>query len=674
MATTDKELEAGNDNQHTPIGDGVVLDYITGEPVKETPKEAVRQRIARAFFHEYAIAVDDMEPDFPVVVNGKRKKADIAIFDPGAKHTVEHLRRVVVCRPEPKNGKKGTTKMRDHAQAQKDLDELKALMGEVGRCAYGLWTNGLEFFYLKKEVGRFENNFIPVGDWPLGDESLGTRDVVSVAQIRRADPDMLRTAFRRCHNFIHGNEGMPKDAAFWQFLYLIFCKMYDERGGREARQFWAGPTEQFNAEGRKAIRARIMPLFEQVKATYPSIFRGNEEITLSDRALAFMVSELSRYDLSRTDVDAKGAAYQEIVGTNLRGDLGQYFTPRSAIKLVVNILDPQPNDRVLDPACGTGGFLVVTLSHIVEKFRAEAHVQPGVESTEEFVSINDRLREYTKSQIFGSDFDPFLVRAAQMNLVMAGNEMGHLYNMNSLEFPEGDLSGVGQARRDIPLGSMDLVMTNPPFGSEIPITDQNILRRYELGHAWEKVEDGSFRNTGRVHGSVAPEVLFIERALKWLKPGGKMGIVLPNGILGNPGDEYIRWWIMRYAWILASVDLPVETFIVEANVNILTSLLFLKKKTEEEVHAESLGEPVDYPVFMAIVETVGFDRRGNTLYKRHPDGEEVVVLEDVVERIRIGDRVVESRIRRPKKIVDNDLPVVAERYREFRTMYKEPGL
>ena len=128
---------------------------------------------------------------------------------------------------------------------------------------------------------------------------------------------------------------MPKDAAFWQFLYLIFAKMHDERGEGVLRRFYAHPTEPFAAEGRKAIRARIEPLFEEVKQKYGpasenQIFRGNEEITLSDRALGFLVAELARYDFARTDIDAKGVAYQELVGTNLRGDRGQYFTPRGA--------------------------------------------------------------------------------------------------------------------------------------------------------------------------------------------------------------------------------------------------------------------------------------------------------------------------------------------------------
>jgi len=188
--------------------------------------------------------------------------------------------------------------------------------------------------FVEKEQKRFETKCNPIGDWPMAEESVGTKEVISDAHTRVADSEMLKITFRRCHNYIHGNEGMPKDAAFWQFLYLIFCKMHDENLRGKQRQawkcrFWAGPREQFEEEGRKAIRARIEELFTEVKKQYKNIFRGNEEITLSDRALAFIVSELAKYDFTRTDVDAKGVAYQELVGVNLRGDRGQYFTPRA---------------------------------------------------------------------------------------------------------------------------------------------------------------------------------------------------------------------------------------------------------------------------------------------------------------------------------------------------------
>lgn len=658
----------------TAIEEGKLLDYITNRPIPDTPKEQVRQRIARALFHEYGISVDDMEPDFKVKIDGRNKKVDIAVFEFGAEHVIDSIRRIIICEKEPNPGKKRTYKMRDYKQAEKEFSLLHAAMAESPGCRYGLWTNGLEFFFFEKTETRFDVKFKPIGDWPVGDESIGTRDVASTAQMRRADPEMLRTAFRRCHNFIHGNEGMPKDAAFWQFLYLIFAKMYDEKQSGSARQFWAGATEQFDAEGHKAIRARIEPLFKEVKQVYSTIFDEADQIKLSDRALAFMVSELAKYDFGRTDVDAKGAAYQEIVGTNLRGDRGQYFTPRGAIKLIVQMLDPKPNERVLDPACGTGGFLVATLDHINKLIHAEAQVATDNESTDEFLITRDNLSDFAANKLFGADFDPFLVRAAQMNVVMASNAEANLFNMNSLEFPAGHLSGVESAKELAPLGSMDLVMTNPPFGSDIPITDQNILRQYDLAHVWERTEGGSFRNTGRIESSVSPEILFIERCINWLRPGGRMGIVLPNGILGNPGDEYVRWWLLRHCWVLATIELPVEVFVAEADVNILTSILILKRKHEFEIQAGDLGEEQDYHVFAAVAEHVGFDRRGAIIYKRNPAGDELTEEVSETERIRIGGRFVSRTLKRRRKILDNDLPIIGRAYLAFREEEKEPGV
>lgn len=653
------------------LEEGKLFDYVTGNPVKDSDKERVRQRIARAIIHEYGIAAEDMEPDFKVKVLGKNRKLDIAIFKPGTGHTVDNLYRAVVVEKEPKLGTKGAYRMRDPKEAAKDFEVLEAVMAEVDSCEYGLWTNGLEFFFFKKEVTRFDTKFKPIGDWPMGDDTFSVEGR-SLGRMRRAEVDMLRTAFRRCHNYIHGNEGMPKDAAFWQFLYLIFCKMYDEQQPNESRAFWAGAFEPFDPAGQKQIRQRIEPLFAQVKRKYSELFKGNEEITLSDRALAFIVSELSRYDFGRTDVDAKGAAYQEIVGTNLRGDRGQYFTPRGAIRLVVQMLAPKEHEKVLDSSCGTGGFLVETLNYLNKVFHDEKHVKTGEEDTEEFLSLRDRLANYAANKLFGADFDPFLVRAAQMNVMMAGNSLGRLYHMNSLEFPRGELPGVKAANEHIPLGSVDVIMTNPPFGSDIPVTEPTILQQYELARRWERQGDG-FVMTNAIKPAVSPEVLFIERCVQWLKPGGRMGIVLPDGILGNPGDEYIRYWILRHCWVLASIDLPVESFIVEANVNILTSLLFLKKKPVSAIQAEDLGQKQDYPVFMAVAEKVGFDRRGNTLYKRHPDGEEILQDVTVEEKVRIGGSLQTRFLHRKERILDDDLPEIAKAYAEFRAKNPEPG-
>ena len=174
---------------------------------------------------------------------------------------------------------------------------------------------------------------------------------------------------------------------------------------------------------------------------------------------------------------------------------------------------------------------------------------------------------------------------------------------------------------------------------------------------------------------MAPEQLFIQRAIEWVKPGGRIGIVLPNGILSNPGptDEAIRRYILEHCWVFASIELPVETFVVDANVNVLTTLLFLKRKTDQEVRNHRIGTEKAYPVFMAVAEKVGFDRRGNELYKREPDGKIVTETSVEQERLRIRGKEVVRPLRRSKPVIDNDLPVIAENYREFRAKYPMPG-
>jgi hypothetical protein len=349
----------------------------------------------------------------------------IAIFEAGKEHAEENLVRVIVCRPGPNVGRKGVIKIRDFKQAENDLAELKLLMEASESCEWGLWTNGLERFFFRRLRKRFSYEFQPHGDWPMADGTMTTPDAHAETYVRPGEENALRRAFQRCHNFIHGNEGMPKDAAFWQFLYLIFAKMWDEKNNRGAkRQFFALATEPFEDDGRMAIRARIKPLFEAVKRQYPTLFRPSDEITLSDRALSYMVVELARYNFSRSDVDAKGAAYQEIVGSNLRGDRGQYFTPRRAVDLVVRILDPKPHEIAADIACGTGGFLVATLAHQLRRFRKEYKSDPGDSTLE---GILDRLQDYARDKLYGADFDPFLVRAATMNVLMAANVEGNTY-------------------------------------------------------------------------------------------------------------------------------------------------------------------------------------------------------------------------------------------------------
>jgi len=348
---------------------------------------------------------------------------------------------------------------------------------------------------------------------------------------------------------------------------------------------------------------------------------------------------------------------------------------------MVEILDPQEHETVLDPACGTGGFLRETLRHLLLSWEHVEGTADKPDTRQQLAIHRQRLRRYADQHLFGADFDPSLVRATNLNVMLLTGGPGNIYHMDSLAFPKGHLSGVAEASKKIPLNSVDVLMTNPPFGTDIKIVDGDVLGQYRNGVAkwWVRDKETKLPNAADRDSAppMAPEQLFIQRAVEWVKPGGRIGIVLPNGILSNPGpaDEAIRRWILENCWVLASVELPVETFIVEANVNILTTLLFLKKKTDEERMEYSLGVQQDYPVFMAVAEKVGVDRRGNPVYKREPNGDIILKVHVEREEHTTMDGKTETRIlRRKLPLIDDDLPEIAAAYRAFRRTHPEPGV
>ncbi|MFD3451727.1 N-6 DNA methylase [Streptomyces sp. NPDC058691] len=671
------------------LGDDETIDYISNEDVvKLTDAEKVRQRIAKALVHQYGINPKDMVRDYPLQVRNSetgrvsRRRASIAIFEPGKPKEPQYLRRIVVTKARPKNGRT-VTKIRTYAQADEQVEELRELMIAAGpSCTLGMWTDDKDLYFVEREETRFEPRFHELPNWPSGDaeEFDATRDASSLAELRHADEYMLRFAFRRCHNFIHGNEGLPKDAAFWQFLYVLFAKIHDEQLVREKGRPPRFRVGLEDLADKSNVARRIRDLFEEVKKAYADqgLFDDRDRLNLSDSALAFITSELAPFSLYATPIDAKGVAYQELVGDNLRGDRGQYFTPTGAVKLMVNILDPKENETVFDPCCGTGGFLRETLYHLQEQWKPKNGTFTSQEYADILPPLRKKLAGYARKHIFGADFDPFLRRAAAMGVMMLTDIAGNVYQMDSIAFPDGHLPGNEEAKSvsQIQLGAVDVLMTNPPFGSDIPFSEAAVLSKYrqrmreyggDWGVAWSYTRDkGALKKSGEAT-AVAPEELFVQRAIEWVRPGGRIGIVLPNGILSNPGPshEAVRRLILQECWVMASIELPVETFIVEANVNILTTLLFLVRKTPEEKQAERFHGAEDYPVFMAVAEKVGVDRRGNPVYVRSPEGDVVTEEYEEQEILRIGGIEVPRTFKRKRPIIDNDLPKIAEEYHAF---------
>jgi len=677
-------------NEEIVVDDNQVICALTDKVKPAKTKELTLQSLIAMLNEEYGFDMADMERDFSLPYvdaegKNKRMKIDLAVFEAGKPHDADGLIRICIVQDDKtksKDSKKGV-----EATLQVALEGTES-------CEFGVWTNGDEFHFLQKstddyyQVQCFDISDFP-GEGQTMDDLINRADKV---QPRKPANDSLIRTFKRCHDYIYGNEGMKK-TAFWELLNLIFCKIYDEKrrflpspnGESYRRKFWVGVKEQNTEEGLSAISKRIKGIFDELKSDklFSEVFDGNEQINLSDRGLAYIAGELAKYSFLDATVDVKGTAYETIVSNTLKQEAGQFFTPRNLIRCMVEMMDPDENMRVLDPACGSGGFLVIVLDHVRKKITQRLYPElTGLYLAEKFNSqeVNDLVKDYAERMVFGFDFDNDLKKAARMNMVMAGDGHANIFNIHSLDYPFGsktdelekikntitkslhnDIDKDAAYDYDDARGKFDLIFTNPPFGAKVEVAF-NISQRYELGHNWNKDIYGNYQ-IGSVSSSEAPEVLFIEQCYNFLKPGGRMAIVLPDGILGNPNTEYVRDWILKRFRILASLDLPVEMFLPQVGVQ--ASVLFLQKKTSAERDASINGE--DYEVFMAIADKVGKDRKGNPIYIHDEDGAEL--LFDEIKEVLIRDRLGNFKLSKQKirvKHIDDDLPKISNSYTDFK--------
>jgi type I restriction enzyme M protein len=631
------------------IEQGKLLDFIDGTTQRrETPEEYVRQEIAKSLVREYGYPKPDIEVEFVIRVGTRKPRADLVIFPPGALHRQEDAAVIVEC-------KAPTVKAADKKDG---VGQLQSYMAASPNVHHGMWTNGVERFCYRREVKAGKVVIDDVPDLPAFGREEEEADRPRFDQLKPATSDSLLFAFRRCHNFIAGNQGLQKPQAFWELLKLIFCKIHDERHNDEV-EFFAAPNERHGVNGPLKAQKRIAGLFRHVKQDYPAIFRASEEIELNPVVLAYLVSQLQMYSLLESDIDVKGRAYEEIVGSNLRGDRGEFFTPRNICRMAVTMLDPGEKQLILDPACGTGGFLITAMNHVIEKIRAAEMIKWGNNLERAERAIRERIRRFASDSIVGMDFNPELVKASKMNMVMNNDGSGGLFQANSLA---AAATWESELRKYDLLGRVDLLLTNPPFGSKISVTDPAILDQYDLGHSWSYDESADRWNMNSgVQKSQPPEILFIERCVKFLKPGaGRAAIVLPDGILGSPGLGYVREWILRNARVLASIDLHPDTF--QPFVSIQTSVLVLERKSDDLIALEAArGRINDYPVFMALANHIGHDKRGNATYVRDSKGNEIV--EEVRENVKEWEDstpVYRKQTTRRKVQDDNTLQVGQE--------------
>jgi type I restriction enzyme M protein len=603
---------------------GYIRDFITGRWLKDRPEEGPRQILEKRLIEEYGYSKNQIEIEFPVQKGSKRiGPTDIAVFR-DEKKIIDNLYIIVETkRKERKDG----------------IDQLKSYLSPTN-AEFGIWFNGKDIVYLQhlKRAPFFRE----IPDIPKKGETLEDVGLYQKKDLKPATE--LKTVFETIHNHIYANEGLLKEKVFNEMLKLIFIKMADEKALAQKCEFRITDKELDELEEGKenGFIDRIFGLFERVKSQYPDVFDPNERLNLKPLTIAFVVSQLQKYSLISTSADVKGTAFQTFVYAHQRGERGEFFTPHPIVDLCVNMLDPKDNEKFIDPACGSGGFLVAGMNYIKEKFLKE---RPELQN-----KATDFIKEYAHAYISGIDINPDLAKVAKMHMVLYDDGHSGIFCANSLlDFNEliriAEKAGVSRALRPEP-GNFKVLMTNPPFGSKGKVTDKRILQNFELGYKWEQEKNGRWIKTNKILDGQIPEILFIERSLQLLAEGGRMAIVLPDGILNNASLKYVREFIVSKARILGVVSLPTGTFL-QAGVNPKTSLLFLQKLNEEKLEELRANQ---YPIFMAIVEKIGYDlnsKNPKPIYKRNERGE---ILQD------------ENK----KPVLDTDVPNIIDSFNEFK--------
>ena len=647
-----------------PGADDTLFDVLTDEEIPASPKSRLVQKMLRQLVESYGFDRGDIRTGYRLTSKGKRQKTvDIVILRRGQEAQDEHVERVIVCRNQ-----KPREKLRGPQEAAADLRTLHDRLEWFPNCHLGMWTNGHEEFFVRAEETTFETRFIDIGAWPApGEQTEAILQEGGVTQVA-ADPEDLEAALGRCHQYLTRNLLLGPDA-FKPLGALLLAKHFDEMQPDGDRRFWIRGKEPFDAEGQAEIRRRITACFEDAKDWQPGVLRHGWDLEhINPEQTARLVTELARYSLADSLPKTRTTAFRSGVRSTVDGKEGRYPTPLNVADMAVAMLDPGPEDRVMDGSCGTGTFLATAAAHLFERFLADADTTPERAARDQLQDAQERTAQWTAEHVFGCDMAPALVVAARLNVLLTAGHPGNVFRIDARTFPDGELEDRERARTHAPEGSMDVVITNPWFSTRERIDDESILRRYDLGKIWTRTDEGHFVNTGAVNrGGVPPEVLFLERAWRWAKPGtGRIAILLPDGLLGNPGDEYVRWWILRHCEVLASVDLPVDPFKVTLKDYLLTpalpSLLVLRRRSDEEL---MLTTHPDYWVFMAVVNRAGVGARGKLLFERAPDGKELIFEDEVVERIRVGSRVESRTVRQRRRHVDDESPAVAEKFRAF---------
>lgn len=507
---------------------------------------------------------------------------------------------------------------------------------------------------------------ISISDIPKRDgEVKRFKYIKGVNEPSKGTQGELIQKFKSAHDALWGGGALAPTTAFDELDKLIFCKIWDERwrdndpkskGQPFNFQIIHYPEDQQNNKAKVELEKRIRDLYEHGRKKDPEVFK--DDIKLDKHKIYTVVQYLQDINLSKTDLDAKGLAFQSFMGEFFRGDFGQFFTPKPIVEFIVTAIGVNKDWKILDTSCGSGGFLL----HALKAVRDDANEIFSDEIGS--ASWRDYWHVFAEKHLFGIEINEQISRVAKMNMII--HDDGHtniitndgLKNNRTLEIENRNLNFQD--------GTFDLIMTNPPFGSTIKADEVGYYKEYELfeknlGFTEIKDRIADDNNKNKWRASQSTEVLFLERCYKYLnEENGYLAIVVPDGILTNSSSQYVRDWLIEKFRILAVVSLPQHTF-AHVKAGVKSSILFLKK------HPKALTQKFEQTltdIKTIVREEKGLDkeqraRRMLELYKEHifkySDNYEVLMVE--VNNIGYDPTGV--------PIVGNELPVIAEKIQSF---------
>jgi len=559
-------------------------DWATGKPVDfRKSEEKVRQDYEQVLCNDYDYAAEQMDIEVPIQrgeINSPKNKerADLVVYktkDKNKRNQNEDILGVVETkRPTRKEGVKQLMSYMSASSAQ-----------------WGVWTNGteIEYLYRNPSTGDIKRDF--VYQIPKNGETF--EDIGRISKDKLTPASNLKLIFVRLLTTLYSNTNISRREKLGnEMIRLIFCKIWDERYDQKALpQFRVGFKEP-----PKQVNKRIKALFEQVKGELvkDGVFDKNEEIKLDDRSVAYVVGELEHFSLLKTDKDVVGDAFEVFAESKLVGEKGEFFTPREVVKTAIQLIDPQPSQTVLDPACGSGGFLIYALEHT---WRAMDRSKKYAGAP----NLDLLKREIAENYFFGIDKEIDLVKIAKAYMAIIGDGRGRIVQQNTLhnaEDYEGRARQLFVDEHDA-FRQFHVVLTNPPFGNKIKVIVDD-ARFFELGHVWKRDGDDWIK-TDKAKAT-EPQVLFIERCLQMLKDGGKLAIVLPETYFHAPNVRYVLNYIKKDNNIIAIIDLAHNTFRPYNNAK--TVLLILEKGRKQQPR-----------IIMAVAEEIGHDHNGKPLYR-----------------------------------------------------------